>query len=820
MSKAGLRIGAALALQLAALTAIALSLLGFSWLDARSKPGVLVLVDRSESMPRAEANEAAAEVARAADAAGAAEPRRIEFAGRPASPDMPPGSSPAQLEPWATNIEAALQAALEVHARSPIASLVVVSDGLENRGDGAQALHSAREAGVALSWIAAGRPPPPTWIAEVLAPQRTLNGQRIRITVQLAGELGRPLRVKASARSVGGAIQSTSGAADNTGRATIEFDAERTGAVLVDVAAEDAASGRTFDAWPDAAVIDVMPRKAILYAQGSPGLLARSLQRGGWALNVVPSTQLDAQADALDGYRAVVLDDVAIADASPRFWNALVSAVKDRGVGLVVLGGERSFSRGGYRQSTLESVLPVISEPPALDQPAAIVFAVDKSGSMGQGSGGVDRFQLAQRAVLESARGLSDRDALGLVVFDVAARVLIPLGPAVAGASALERDWLASPNGGTKLAPALDAAIGELERSGSVRRLLVLVTDGFVDQTPLDGLRVRLDRARIETIALTVGPDSDVDALQRLVSADAGVVLRVDQAADLPLAMRTGLERRRGRVERGAIGVEQRQPLPFSPGEWRDWPDIAAYAVTRTNPDAWTAVQSHRGDPLIAFRRAGSGRVVAVTSGFGHWTPLWWRWREWPRLAGGLADWSAGAAEGGGAALTVSDVPGGLQIDAELPPAASHPDVQQLSVVVDTPTTQGQLLAMEQVAHGRLRAMLRDARPGLYTFVTTGSRGTQRHLHLRRHRGETEVWGINPALATWTASGLVSPWDPALLAQHRVDARGSQPIDRSLVGLGTMLFLLGILVDRSRPSKIGILDVLRRWREWVAAHRV
>ena len=88
------------------------------------------------------------------------------------------------------------------------------------------------------------------------------------------------------------------------------------------------------------------------------------------------------------------------------------------------------------------------------------------------------------------------------------------------------------------------------------------------------------------------------------------------------------------------------------------------------------------------------------------------------------------------------------------------------------------------------------------------------------HRGETEVWGINPALATWTASGLVSPWDPALLARQRVDARGSQPIDRSLVGLGTMLFLLGILVDRSRPSKIGILDVLRRWREWVAAHRV
>src|SRR4029079_1907962 len=126
-------------------------------------------------------------------------------------------------------------------------------------------------------------------------------------------------------------------------------------------------------------------------------------------------------------------------------------------------GGERSFARGGYRASTLESLLPVSSEPAALDEPASVVFAVDKSGSMGEGSGGVDRFQLAQRAVLETARGLGPRDSLGLLVFDVAPRVLIPLGPAAAGTATLERDWNATTNGGTRLAPALEAAIAELE---------------------------------------------------------------------------------------------------------------------------------------------------------------------------------------------------------------------------------------------------------------------------------------------------------------------------------------------------------------------
>ncbi len=86
--------------------------------------------------------------------------------------------------------------------------------------------------------------------------------------------------------------------------------------------------------------------------------------------------------------------------------------------------------------------------------------------------------------------------------------------------------------------------------------MLVVVTDGFIDDASLAELRARLERARIETIALAVGPDADVNALERLVGAEAGVVLRVNEAAELPLIMRAGLERRRARVERGTIAVD------------------------------------------------------------------------------------------------------------------------------------------------------------------------------------------------------------------------------------------------------------------------
>lgn len=817
VSARGARTLLALALQAAALAALLSCLLGHAWLDPRSKLRLLVLVDRSDSMPRAGADKAVAQVLQAMQAAGGGDAQWLQFAGRPGVPSalfMPSahtGSPVADLQPSATHIEAALQAALAAHGRAPFDSIVVVSDGLATVGDTARALRAVREARLPLHWIAVGRPPPETRLAQVLAPDRALVGQRIQITVQLAGQLGRPLRVKATARTPAGQTQAASAEAGGGSRVLIEFDASRPGAVLVDVTLEDPASGQILDAMPDAAAIDVAPRAAILYAQGSTGPLARSLLAGGWALDVVSAARLDAHADGLDGYQAVVLDDVAIADASPRFWQALVAAVQDRGLGLLVLGGERSFARGGYRASVLESVLPVVSEPAALDQPVSIVFAVDKSGSMGRGSGGVDRFQMAQRAVLETARGLTARDALGLVVFDVLPRVLIPLGPALAGTLALERDWQASPNGGTQLAPALEAALGELERSAAARRMLVVVTDGFVDDAPLAALRARLDRARIEIIALAVGPDADVSALQRLVGADAGQVLRVDQAAELPLVMRTGLERRRARVERGMVVVQQRQPLPFSPGMLKDWPAITAHFVTRAQPQAVVAVQSQRGDPLIAYQKSGRGRVLAVTCGLGRWTPAWLQWPAWPQLAGGLADWVSGTPPGAAAALTVSDLPAGLQVEADIQAAPGGPGPASVSIMVNTPTTQGALLRMDLVAPGRLRATLPDAGAGLYTFLVATPLGTQRQLHLRRPLAETQAWGTNPALHAWRAAGLIRFWAPGVLAQPD-GQRGHRPFDRTLLALALTLFLSGVVVDRTRLSGADVRDAVRRWR--------
>ncbi|MEP7138527.1 MAG: VWA domain-containing protein [Caldimonas sp.] len=796
MSSLRFRTWLALALQASALALLVAAWLGATWLDARSRPHWLVVVDRSASVPRAAADDAVAEVVRAARAGAGARLQRLEFAGKPSTPLPLDAAGGAALEPSSTDIEAALDAALAAHAAAPLDGVVVVSDGQQTTGDATRALRAMHDAHLPVQWATVSRPPPRTRIAQVLAPTRARAGQRLGLTIELAGALDRPVRVEANARGAGGETQAAAVDSVGTDRATVELDASRAGVVVVDVTLRDPATGAALDAWSDAAAVDVSPPASILYARGSGGALSESLLRGGWSLDLVPAARLDSRADALGGYRAVVLDDVAVADASPRFWSALATAVRERGLGLLVLGGERSFARGGYRGSTLESILPVRSEPAALDQPASIVFAVDKSGSMARGSNGVDRFQLAQRAVLETARTLGPRDSLGVVVFDVAPRVLVPLGPAAAGVAILERDWRTSPNGGTRLGPALEEAIAELERSGAARRVLVVVTDGFTDDAPIDALRARLAAAHIETVALAIGPDADVAAMQRLFGTQAGSVLRVDEAAELPLAMRSGLERRRARIERGTIAVDQKLELPFPPATFVDWPPVAAHAVTRSQEGAVVAVQSRQGEPLIAFQRSGRGRVVAVTSGLGPWTPQWLSWREWPRLAGGLADWVSGASPAEAIAVTLTDAPGALVVDVDLSAGASGARDGPVSMVVDAPTARGRPLTPEEIAPGRWRATLADAGPGLYDVVVATPLGTQRQLHLRQARAEARTWGASPLLQTWKSDRLIEDFDPGSIGRARDADRNGRPVDRSLVGLGLLIFLLGVVLDR------------------------
>jgi hypothetical protein len=227
------------------------------------------------------------------------------------------------------------------------------------------------------------------------------------------------------------------------------------------------------------------------------------------------------------------------------------------------------------------------------------------------------------------------------------------------------------------------------------------------------------------------------------------------------------------------------------------WPGIAAYAVTRLRPEASMWLQSGRGDPVVAAWQAGAGRVVAVTSGLGDWTPRWLAWNDWPDLAGGLADWVSGSPGAGRVSLHVSDTPEGLAVEADLQSDGRWAAAPQAALAVVTPGGRSREFALRPVAPGRLGATVPEVEPGAYTLVVSGPAGSQRTLHLREDRAEQDGWGESPDVERWVGEDLVRRWDPSArgLADLETVSATRHP-DRWLVGFALLLFCAGVVVDR------------------------
>ena len=790
MTSQARRLGLALALRVAAILLLALVVVGHPWPSERARPTVFVLADSSASVAADPAHVALEEVLETTRGSShTASVQLIEFAESPSATASRNG----------TNIEAAVVEALSRRTAESPAAIVLLSDGRATAGDTRRALRAARTAGTTVLWRTLAADASTPHIVELLAPRQAQPGQEIPVRVRLAGRAATPLVLSLVSRG-GDATDRVESTVDAGDPAAMEVlvRARAPGALLLDVELREAASGRLLDAWASAAIVDVAAPDAVMYVAAGSRPLEQSLKAGGWNVTRIEPTALDAAARGLDAYAAVVLDDVPSTAAREATWAALDAAVRERGTGLLVLGGPHSFAAGGYRDSTLESLLPVRSRPAGLGDAAAVVFVVDKSGSMGETAAGVDRFRLAQRAVTETAATLAERDSAALVLFDAEPRVLLPLQNAAGFRDTVMRPWPAQPRGGTRLAPALEAALEQLAGSVAPRRIIVLVTDGFVDAAPEESLRSQLAAAAVELVALGVGPDADTAALRPFFPPDRSTVLHVGQAAELPSVMRSGLESRRAPVERGRIEVREVVPLPFLRVGTRDWPAVAAYDVTTPAPRSIVHLESSRGDPLVVEWRAGLGRVVTVTPGLGAWTTTWMHWYRWPELAGGLLEWVVASDAAGQLWTSIVDSPRELRIDVEIAADGRWSDLPAGRLRIGHPSGRVSEEPLTPTAPGRLGAAIGDPEAGLYSFTVQVGESVRRVSHLRRAPRERAGAGPHPDVAAWRADGLLSDWSAA---EYERTLAGMAPADgrpqRALL-LALALFVLGVLVERAR----------------------
>jgi hypothetical protein len=467
-------------------------------------------------------------------------------------------------------------------------------------------------------------------------------------------------------------------------------------------------------------------------------------------------------------------------------------------MGLVVLGGPGTFAAGGYRHSTLEGLLPVLAEAPRPQGRAAVVFAVDSSGSMAQptGENAAAPLALARRAVAGSARSLTPADSAALIAFDVQARTLLPLGSRPDQAAALEAALGAQPGGGTRIAPALERALTLLGSSVASERLLVLATDGrFTDGERVAPLAETLAAAQVDVIVIAVGAEAATAALQGLTAHGRGRLLRAADELELPRLMETEVQTWRSSVRLGPVRPQPVQPLPFHTDGTAPWPAVDALQVTRPRTGAQVYLATTEGEPLLAAGFSGAGRVVALPAGLGPWAEGWTRWPGWGGFVGGLIQWAAGAAVDPALDVRIVDEPTTLRVAIEAVDAQGDwAGPASMPVQVRNPAGAWQALWAEAAGRGRWGIEVPAPLAGRYEVIA-GPSGRE----LRRSLMHEPIQELQPTngqrdeLERLAAQALLSIWSPASAIPTPPLLGGARGC---LATLALMLFVLILTLER------------------------
>ena len=489
-----------------------------------------------------------------------------------------------------------------------------------------------------------------------------------------------------------------------------------------------------------------------------------------------------------------MLDDVGADSLSTTTQEGLSTAVRKHGTGLVVLGGENSFGAGAYRRSILESLLPVTAEPPGQERAVAVSFLVDNSGSMGQAPQGTSRLEFARAAVLETARTLTASDRIALHSFNVDSATHLAPGRYTDPRAALADAWQFGAQGGTQLAPALERALASMAAATNEQKLLILVTDGFVEETDLAYARQALAENRVDLIAMAIGAESDIASLQAL-AAYRGRVLRVEQLAELPRLMRSEVESSRTPVLRGNLTLAMAAGPPAEFPSAQPWPDVRGLSLVRARDDARTHITTVSGEPVLVEHVAGAGRVLVFTPGIGRFTSEWASWPYWPRFAGALVERVSPLFPSARLGLEIADEPESVVLDIDVRGEAG--DWQSAATPeIRLRRPDGRVLSAmaEPAAPGRYRARFPATANGVYTFNVAADGAILRKLHLRTTLQEQPVAPGEGEFDMWTQNGLLQPLDDETVADAIADNR--KPARKWLVALALTIMLLTWISER------------------------
>lgn len=357
--------------------------------------------------------------------------------------------------------------------------------------------------------------------------------------------------------------------------------------------------------------IKIVPRPKILYVTEKNSPLAKELDK------IYQVEQKNSIPSDLSNYMAVILNDIKASKILPSM--DLLSDYVSDGNGLLFIGGENSFDRGGYKGTLLETLLPVkigVSEEQNKSD-INIVIVIDIS------SGTEDYIAVEKALALSVVDSLSEENNVGAVAFGYApcqAWTIAEIKTLKEHKKELkEKISRLKFDGQSCFDIGVQGGFQLLSKVGGSKNM-IFISDGKTTYNQLRENTLEIVRnvnaqgAKIFTVG--VGTDTDSLAsdnnlfLANMAALGEGIYYKTDASNRLKVQFADKDETKGEEFYNTLVPLDTTHFITLGLDEMQA--TISGYNYAVPKPAARLLVTTHKNIPIMVVWRFGLGRVVAL----------------------------------------------------------------------------------------------------------------------------------------------------------------------------------------------------------------
>ena len=713
------------------LLAVVLAIAGLQWLRPIEGMNVFFLLDRSDSIPSAQQDAAKEQVNKFAAKKETVDQGGVIVFGTGAAIESSPNVAvkvekiQAVVDRERSDLGAAIRLGTAGFPETGQKRLVLMSDGNENIGDAMGALLAAKSLGVTLDVIPVGAARVNDLSVQKLGlPSNLKKGSSFEAKIFVNADHPTPATVRLYRND------KELGSQDvllEAGKNLLTFPQKLTeqGFYNYDVRVE--------------AKDDVLPQNnrasSFTFVRGEPRLLlvtseedrdvtlVTALRSMKMEVKVIGPGEFPTSLAELQEFDSIFLCNINAGDLGRDNQKLIESAVRDFGVGLVAVGGDQAFAAGGYRNTPLETALPVSME---LDSkkvlPSGAVVLVMHGMEFANGN------QVARDCAQGVLAALAPQDQFGVIMWDGYERWVVPL--AKVGDKKDMAAKVAGMNQGDMVTfqGVLEKSRDALKKCTSNLKHVIVFSDGDPG-APSDGLLQDMTKEKITVSTVLIAGHFPPDTMIKMADLGKGRFYHVTDASQLPqiFLKETAV------ILKSAIYEEPFKPQVRAASELirgigaNEYPQLLGYVATTPKPRAETPLWTHQGDPLLAHWQYGLGRAVAWTSDAKpRWAKTWLAWEKYRQFWVQTAQWSLRRTENADFSTDVSLEKGDGIINVEaLDAQGNYRNFLNLQAIVVSPKGERVVVPVRQSGPGHYEAKFATKEPGTYAVNVVEMDGTK-----------------------------------------------------------------------------------------------